>query len=93
MPVECLLLERTLQRLGFDLVETHHREYLFRVQGRVVARTRISRGSSYRTLDDSIVAEVAKQLKVDRRFLLDLVAGKRSRDEYLDRLREQGIVE
>ena len=92
MPLERAALERLLRQLGFESREGHHRVYVLRWQGRTLAQASISRGTGWRTLADNMVADIARDIHIDRQFLMDLVSGKRSREDYLARLREQGIL-
>lgn len=92
MPLERAALERLLRQLGFESREAGHRVYVFHWEGIIRARTSISRGARSRTISDNMVADIAAELHIDRRFLLDLIAGKSSREDYLARLREQGLL-
>ena len=80
-------------KLGMERDERDHRWYRLVVEGRVVARTFVSTGSKkYKTLGDDLVAKMAKQLHVTTPFFTGLVRCFKSRDDYLQQLRDQGLV-
>jgi len=91
MPVERTSLERLLEHtLGFVRKEgDHHWFYLF-VDGQVVATTRTSHSSHMRTIDDTLLGKIARRdLHISLPFLKALLAGKKTRDDYLNELKKQ----
>lgn len=93
MPIERERLRRTLLALGFELSQRDHEVFELYVEGARVARTKLSRGSEYRTLSEPAVAAVARQLRIDRAYLYELVRGTKTKDNYLDELRRQGLIQ
>ncbi len=92
MPIERRDLERTLRSLGFSQDNREHRKFFLRKNGKTIAVTMTSYGSGYRTLSEDLVSTVARQIHVNRRFLHELVQGSKTREDYLNRLREQGLI-
>jgi hypothetical protein len=70
-----------------------HRFYDLVINGQRVARTKVSRGSGYKTLGDDLVSKMARQLYVPTPFFRELINCTKSRDEYLGILRDQGRIE
>ncbi len=93
MPLERRLLERALSGKGFTLDDKRdHRYYWLFVGGKYTGiYTKVSTGKGYRTIDDSLVSKIARQLKISRQDLLDLVECSLTAAGYLDKLRESGI--
>ena len=94
MPVETSDLERLLEYgLGFQRDETHHHYFKLYVNGRMVVATKTSHSPKFRTIDDSLLAKIArKDLRISPAFLRDLLAGRKSRDDYLKDLKAKGII-
>ena len=70
---------------GFRESETHHEMYWFYAGERKTSvRTRISHGCN--EYGDSLLSQMATQLKLRRRDLDDLIACPLSGEEYLERL-------
>ena len=94
MPLERTGVHRALvTALGFQLEEgTRHDVYVLRIGNKNVAKTVLSRGSSYRTLSDALVAAIARQIHCPRQMLESLVRGTVSREDYLRNLMERGII-
>ena len=92
MPIDRRELERTLLALGFVVDEREHERFRLLVDGRRVARTQVSRGSKYRTMDESILADIAREIHITRAFLYSLINGEKTREDYLDELRRQGLI-
>ena len=86
-------VERTLaHKLGMQQDQRDHRVYRLYVGGRLVAQTKVSRGSGYHTLGHDLVRAMARDLKVPTPFFRELDACSKELDDYLDSLRESGIV-
>lgn len=69
-----------------------HRFYELYVDGQWVLQTKISTGTGYATLADPLVARIAKDLRVDKRQLNDILNCPMSYDDYIDHLRERGVL-
>lgn len=54
--------------------------------------TKLSRGTQYKTIGDPLLAKMARQLRVPRRDFDNLIDCPMSAEEYLERLRAQGLV-
>ncbi len=85
MPEDRKTIEAGLQAKGFR--RENHRDHryftFFTLDGkRAPVFTKTSHGSSYRTLDDSLVARMAKQCKLTRTGFLDLVECRTRRAQY-----------
>lgn len=81
-------LQMTLRnRKGDD-----HRRYELVINGRRVVRTMVSRGSGHRTLSNDIVSKMAKQLQVTTPFFREVIICTKSREDYLEKLREQELI-
>ncbi len=82
-----------LSKLGMEKDQTDHRVYRFVYEGRLVARTFVSTGSTkYKTLGDDLIAKMAKQLHVTSPFFVGIVKCSNSREDYVVRLRQQGLL-
>ena len=93
MPFERRDLERTLvSKLGFRVEEGTHRIFILRIGGKIAAKTRISRGNQYRTIGNSLISEIARQIHCTRSLLERLVTGSATREDYLQNLVSRGII-
>lgn len=66
-----------------------HRYYVLMIDGVKVAQTHVSTGTSYKTLGNDLVSSMARQLYLTAPFFRDIVNCKKSRDDYLQCLKEQ----
>lgn len=87
-------VERMLtNKLEMTLDDQDHQVFHLMVDGRVVARTKLSRGSEkYKTLGDDLVRKMAQQLHVTMPIFRDLEGCTKSRDDYLQALKENGFL-
>ena len=92
MPIERQRLRRRLLDLGFTATESDHEMFDLRV-GTALIHTKLSRGRQYRSIDEPLVAEIARQLHITRGFLYQLVRGEKGRDDYYAELRRQGLMD
>ena len=67
MPVELKQIEKSLPKKGFVMVEqAKHRYFHHAVDGkRTGISTYVSRGSGYRTIDDTLIRSMKQQLRLD----------------------------
>lgn len=80
-------------KLEMTLDDRDHQVFLLMVDGRVVARTKLSRGSEKdKTLGDDLVRKMAQQLHVSMAVFRELESCTKSRDEYFQILRENGLL-
>jgi S-adenosylhomocysteine hydrolase len=87
-------VERMLtNKLEMTLDDRDHQVFLLVIEGRVIARTKLSRGSEkYKTLGDDLVRKMAQQLRVSMPVFRELESCTKSRDDYLQVLREHGFL-
>lgn len=87
-------VERALTRkLHLEVEEHNHRRYTLRISGQDIVSTDVSRGSrKYKTLGKDLVKNMASQLHVGIPDFVDLVRCPLSRDDFLNRLRDQGLL-
>ncbi len=67
-----------------------HRSVSLIINGKKVASTLFS--GSHHTLDDSILALIAKELWVKLAFLKEMYGCTKSRDNYIEHLRKSGLL-
>lgn len=92
MPLERREVERTLRELGFVSSERDHEVFELYVNRRHVIFVQVSRGWAYRTLGEPILAKIAREMRVTRPFLYELVRGTKTREDYLEELRKHGLL-
>jgi len=92
MPLERRSLEHTLRALGFREEGGDHRFFILYWRERRVVRTKTSRGTQQRTIGERLAAEIAHEMRISRATLSDLVAGTKTKDDYLAELRRQGLL-
>ena len=66
--------------------------YLSHDGKKTAVHTKISRGSKYKYLSDSLIAQMAKQCRLTKSDFLALVDCPLSRQEYEAKLQQQGAV-
>lgn len=87
-------VERQLtQKLLMEPRPGDHRYYYLFINGRKVARTHVSTGTNSRTLGDNMVSTMARQLNVTTSFFREIVNCTKTRDQYLQQLRDQDLLE
>ena len=75
-------IERALTgKLGCEVENKGHRVFLFSVDGEVVAKTHTSHGGD-EDLRDPLIAKMAEQLGVSKRFFAEVVQCTKSRAEF-----------
>lgn len=81
-----------LTKPEMELDDGDHRWYRFVVDGKVIARTFVSKGGSKKdkTLGDDLIGKMARQWHVTTPFLSGLVRCTDSREDDVRMLREQG---
>ncbi|GBF52059.1 hypothetical protein LPTSP4_35970 [Leptospira ryugenii] len=87
-------IESSLIKKGFKLIESHHRFYYFEHNGILTSiRTKISTGSSYKTYNDSLIAQLKKQLKFNtKKELLDFINCPMTAEEYKELLTKNNQI-
>lgn len=83
-----------LEYKGFDISERRHHFFVYRTScGKLTdVRTMISHGSSYKSLGDDLLAKMARQCRLAKKDFLDLVNCPLSREQYEEKLKNQGII-
>lgn len=79
-------------KLGMTERQGDHRFYEFLHQGELVAATKISVGSSHNDLSANLVAQIAKQMRVNSRQLAELVDCSISKADYEAHLQRNGLI-
>ena len=74
-------------KLGFERCDSHHRIYRLYLDGQLVARTFISHGQ--RDLDDFLIGQMARQMRLAHQEFLDAVACPLDREGYYALLRQR----
>ena len=78
--------------LGFIETAGDHRFFSMRLNSRQSLRTRVSRGTGHRTIGEDVISGVARDLRITRAFLYQLVRGEKGRVDYLNELRRKGLL-
>lgn len=82
-----------LLKKGFYHEDGDHDYYFLEAHGlKRAVFTKLSRGSSYRTLDDSILALICRQLHLTKKELMALIDCPMSHEDYLKNLSERGVL-
>ena len=87
-------IRTALKNKGFreKLKGDHDRYWLYVGEKQQAIFTKLSRGARYRTYGDDLVQAVAKQLKMTKPILRKFVECTVSEADYLQHLRESGVV-
>lgn len=88
-------IRRALQAKGFQRHEGgNHEKYILQDQdGKPTAIfTLLSRGSTHRQYSDKLLSRMARQLKLSKHELLDLIDCNLQHTEYLKQLRRQNVL-
>lgn len=96
MPLERREIDQSLRAKGFRLEQSRrdHDFYFFEYGGMSRAIfTRMSRGSSHRTISERLIGKMARQLKMTRAQFDDLIECPFSREDMVVNLQSQGIIE
>lgn len=95
MPVERKTIEKSLPKKGFVSVDqSKHQYFHHEVDGkRTGMYTFVSRGTAYKTIDDSLLSSMKQQLGLDSsRQVRDLLECPMSGDKYNEHLRGKGLI-
>lgn len=91
MPAKRADVEHLLERvLGFDRFERDHHRFRLVIDGKRIAETKTSHGHD--TIGDGLLADMARQLRITPSLFRALLAGKKGRADYLEALRQQGLL-
>ena len=84
-------IRRALMKKGFLPSQTHHEMYYYAIKGKKTAiRTRISHGA--KEYDDSLLGQMAVQLKLEKMEFLSLIDCSLSGDDYYCKLSNKGLI-
>lgn len=79
-----------LLKKGFHKSESDHTYLIFYFQNKKTSiRTKISHGS--KEVNDSLINLMSKQLRVDKKFFIELANCNKNETEFIDELEESGI--
>lgn len=94
MPKERREIKRALQAKGFALQsQRDHDVYFFQHEGKTQpVYTKLSRGQKYRTIDDSLLDRMRKQLHLSKDEFERWVGCPLGQTEYLQILTQKGIL-
>ena len=95
MPLDRADILAALQAKGFDLEQKNrdHDFLFFRHRGLTTAvYTKLSRGSRYKTIDDSLVSRMSKQVRLTKREFENLVSCSLTAEGFISALSKQGIL-
>ena len=87
-------IESSLLKKGFVRKQGDHRYYHHKFEGKFTGvNTKFSLGSKHKRIDNSLLAKIKRQLKLDTLDeLRDLVDCPMSKEQYLEKLMEKGLV-
>lgn len=86
-------VEQALLSKGFRFKGGDHRFYFFEHDGLITAIfTKVSHGSKYKELDDSLLSMMARQVKLSNRQFTAFVECSLTQEEYVAHLRTLGIL-
>jgi len=68
-------IDAALLRKGFEKIEGDHSFYVYwNISGKkTIKKTKISRGTSYKTIGDILLGKMAKQIGISKKNFLELV--------------------
>jgi hypothetical protein len=94
-PIPTSQIQKALSAKGFVSRDGDHEYYYFYYNGKkTIAKTKISRGSSYKNYDDNLFGKMKMQLRLDKtqkvRALLDCSM---SEDEYIVELKNANLLD
>lgn len=94
MPKEKDKVEKALLKKGFQGKEGDHHFFIYyTLQGKKSSvRTKTSHTPKMKELDDGILAQMAKQCRLNKQEFMDLVDCPMSREEYETRLIQKGEI-
>ncbi len=84
-------IDRAWNKLGMEISNTGDRHAIFRVDGKLILRTKRSFGT--RKLDGNIPSLIRQQMKLNEAQFSNLIACPLTREGYIAILQEKGFVE
>ena len=83
-------VDRAWEKLGMEIKDTNDRHALFRVDGKLILRTKRSFGSG--KIDGNIPHFIRQQMKLDNEQFAELLACPLDRPRYIEILREKKFI-
>lgn len=84
-------IDASLQKKGFDKTNRDHNYYILYVEGKKTKiHTKISHSAT--EIDDFLVKQMARQVRLDRKQFEDLIECPLSKEDYIEILKEKGEV-
>ena len=83
-------VDRAWEKLGMEIKDTNDRHALFRVDGKLILRTKRSFGSG--KIDGNIQHFIRQQMKLDNEQFAELLACPLDRPRYIEILREKKFI-
>lgn len=91
MPKPVRVVNASLCRKGFSSHNSDHTYYYLYVDGKkTLIRTKISLGE--KEISDNLLSLMARQLRLSKKDFCDLIDCPLTRDQYVKRLRDAGLV-
>ena len=93
MSIKRALIEASLKRKGFVLKQGDHKFYLFTHNNKVTSIfTKVSHGSKNKTISDSLVSIMARQLKLSTGQFKKLIDCSMRKSDYIVSLKNRNIL-
>lgn len=93
MPREREDVEAALLKKGFKYKGGDHRFYFFEHKNQTTAIfTKVSHGSKYKTIDDSLLSKMARQVKLTNKQFKQLVDCPFKKKDYINHLKSLGLI-
>jgi predicted RNA binding protein YcfA (HicA-like mRNA interferase family) len=83
---------KSLKSKGFTKEQGDHVYLEFHLDGKFILHTKVSHGSNH-DLGPNLVSLMSKQCQLSKKQFMDLVNCPLSADEYVDVLREKGVLD
>lgn len=83
-------VDRAWEKLGMEIKDTNDRHALFKVDGKLVLRTKRSFGSG--KIDGNIPSFIRQQMKLDNEQFAELLACPLDRPRYVEILRRKKLI-
>lgn len=93
MPLAARQVKQALTgKLECEIDETHHHYYVYRHNGEIVTKTRMSHGRK-KEIGNFLIGQMAQQLQVSKSFFTGLVSCTKTHDDYRNELRNAKLIE
>jgi hypothetical protein len=86
-------IEAALCKKGFlPDIRRDHRYYYFFVDGKYILKTKVSHGTQYKNIADTLISQMARQCHLTNSEFIDLVDCTLSQEQYEQLLRNREVV-